>query len=298
MKTLEDVLNEGIRINEIYCCNALDLMKLIPNKFIDVIITDPPYGMLDHKLDRKIDFKTISNEWSRILKDDSLIVMFGRGTQLYRWASYLEDIGFSFKEEIVWDKKQPSGALTSLLRVHELIVIYGRGKKEINKVRVPYEEVTKNNIIEDDLKRIVSALKNKDKEELIRYIENDFIKDFNQVRKVKHTITMPKVLSNCSRAVSTLEKILFGAVEQSIIAVPREHYQMEHPTQKPLRLIERLVNLTSNIGDLIFDPFLGSGTVAVASRMLDRKYIGCEILEEYCKIADRRINLVPEKLVY
>ncbi|MGC9001284.1 DNA-methyltransferase, partial [Caldisericum sp.] len=296
MKTIEDAKKEGVKLNEIYNCDALELMRLMPDKFVDLILTDPPYGILDHKLDRKIDWKAVSDEWARILKKDSMIVMFGRGTQLYRWASYLADLGFEFAEEIIWHKERPTSAFGSLLRIHELIVVYARGNKQIKKVRVPYEEMTDERIMLDDLKRIVSAVKNKGKEELIKYIENDFVKEFNQVRVWKHGITMPKVLNGASRAVYTLEKIRFGAVEKSIISVSREYYTMEHPTQKPLRLIERLLNLTSDEGDLVFDPFLGSGTTAVAAKKLGRNYIGSEILEEYCKIAEKRIESVSSSI--
>jgi site-specific DNA-methyltransferase (adenine-specific) len=296
MKTIEDAKKEGVKINEIYNCDALELMRLMPDKSVDLILTDPPYGILDHKLDRRIDWKVISDEWARILKKDSMIVMFGRGTQLYRWASYLEDLGFEFKEEIIWDKRQPSGGLTTLMRVHELVVVYGRGKKGIKKVRVPYEEMVDEKIIVHDFKRLISAIKNKEKEELIQYIANDFVKEFNQVGQRKHHITMPKVFNSGSRAVNIVEKIRFGAVEKSIISVQGEHYKMEHPTQKPLRLIERLLNLTSDEGDLVFDPFLGSGTTAVAAKKLGRNYIGSEILEEYCKIAERRIESAPSSI--
>ncbi|MGB9763427.1 MAG: DNA-methyltransferase [Minisyncoccia bacterium] len=296
MKTIEDIKVEGLKVNEVYCCDSFELMKLMPDNFIDVIITDPPYGILDHKLDRKIDWKVISDEWNRILKKDAMIVMFGRGTQLYRWASYLDDLGFDFKEEIVWNKGQGSSALNPVMRIHELIVIYSRGKKKVKRVRVPYEEFEDGNKTEDDLKRLVIELKNKGKEDIIKYIENDFVKEFNKVRPVKHSITMAEDIKNCSRAVSLFEKIYFGVVEKSIIKIPREHYTMEHPTQKPVRLMERLINLTSDVGDLIYDPFAGSGSTLVAAKNLSRKFIGSEILEEYCKIADKRINLAVERL--
>jgi site-specific DNA-methyltransferase (adenine-specific) len=295
MKTIEEARREGIKTNEIYNGDALELMRLIPNEFIDLVLTDPPYGMLDHKLDRRIDWKAISEEWARILKRDAMIVMFGRGTQLYRWAAYLEDLGFDFKEEIIWDKKQPSGGLTPLLRVHELIVVYARGKKRIKKVRVPYEEVADAQTMFADLRRIASALQGMEKDDLIKYIQNDFIKDFNRARHLKHEITMSNV-NNCARGVSTFEKVRFGAVETSIISITREHYTMEHPTQKPLRLIERLLNITSDEGDLVLDLFLGSGTTAVAAKKLGRNYIGFEILEEYCRIAEKRLQLTPSSI--
>ena len=60
-----------------------------------------------------------------------------------------------------------------------------------------------------------------------------------------------------------------------------------HPTEKPVSVISRLIQ--ANVGDLILDPFLGSGTTAVACKELGRKFIGIEINPKYCEIAQRRL---------
>ena len=64
----------------------------------------------------------------------------------------------------------------------------------------------------------------------------------------------------------------------------------EHPTEKPLNFFRRLIKISSNEGDLVFDGFMGSGTTAVASKQLNRNFIGFEISKEYCKIAQNRLN--------
>ena len=71
----------------------------------------------------------------------------------------------------------------------------------------------------------------------------------------------------------------------------------KHPTQKPLELIQKFIEISSNKGDIVLDPFIGSGTTAVAAKMLDRNYIGIEKNPEYVKIANERINSVPQKLL-
>ena len=63
-----------------------------------------------------------------------------------------------------------------------------------------------------------------------------------------------------------------------------------HPSQKPLALIRELVSIFSNEGDIILDPFLGSGTTAVACKQLNRNFIGIEISEKYCEIARKRLE--------
>jgi len=67
-----------------------------------------------------------------------------------------------------------------------------------------------------------------------------------------------------------------------------EHRE-KHPTQKPLKLLKYIINRYTKEDDIILDPFLGSGTTAVACKQLNRRYIGIEINPEYCKIAEQRL---------
>lgn len=69
----------------------------------------------------------------------------------------------------------------------------------------------------------------------------------------------------------------------------------KHPTQKPIKIIKELISHVTNENDIVLDPFMGSGTTCVASAMLNRKYIGIEINEEYYKIAEARLNALEDK---
>ena len=64
----------------------------------------------------------------------------------------------------------------------------------------------------------------------------------------------------------------------------------KHPTEKPLQLIKRMIKVSSNKNDLVLDPFMGSGTTAVASKLLNRNFIGFELNKEYLKMAEGRLN--------
>ena len=76
-----------------------------------------------------------------------------------------------------------------------------------------------------------------------------------------------------------------------IPAVPgRERLHGHHPTQKPLRLLRRTLVASTNEGDLVFDPFCGSGTTGVAAKELGRFFVGAELEEEFCELAARRIS--------
>lgn len=72
--------------------------------------------------------------------------------------------------------------------------------------------------------------------------------------------------------------------------VPWSAEKVNHPTQKPLALMERIVNIWSNPGDLVLDCFAGSGSTLVAAKKLNRNYIGCELSETYFNIAKERLE--------
>lgn len=70
----------------------------------------------------------------------------------------------------------------------------------------------------------------------------------------------------------------------------------DHPTEKPLEMFKYLIKVSSNEGDLVLDPFIGSGTTAVACKQMNRNYLGIELNDEYVKLAKKRIKEVPESL--
>jgi site-specific DNA-methyltransferase (adenine-specific) len=72
------------------------------------------------------------------------------------------------------------------------------------------------------------------------------------------------------------------------------HEKTPHPTQKPEELLRKIVLASSDAGDLVIDPFLGSGTTAVVAQQLGRKWKGCDTSLEYCQWAVRRIELVED----
>lgn len=68
-----------------------------------------------------------------------------------------------------------------------------------------------------------------------------------------------------------------------------------HPAQYPEQLIERIILTGSNPGDIIMDPFMGSGTTAVVAKKLGRHYLGYEIVKDYCDIVNERLSKVEDK---
>lgn len=270
---------------ELYNCDNMELMAKIKDESINIILTDPPYLYLkNQKLEREFDEIKFFSECKRVLKKDCFIVLFGRGVSFYRWNCILNDLGFTFKEEIVWNKSYSSSPVLPISRVHETISIFSKGNGVINKVKVPYIEQKGFNIdsVISDIKRISSSLKNeKALEHLLHYVENDFRIDFEKKRTSNFNATLQtEALGN--QCVTTLQSITEGMKEKSIINIIREHYKSIHPTQKPVRLLERLLLLVKKSDyDLILDPFGGSLSTMEAVYNLGLNGISCEIDKEY-----------------
>ena len=143
-------------------------------------------------------------------------------------------------------------------------------------------------------RNLKSALNSKDKEAVIKYIETG-LKDFNYESKRKHEITAKKHKGTC-RGVNLYQTVRLGKVETSIMRCKREQYQYEHPTQKPVILMERIIKLISNENDTILDSFMGGGSTGVACLKQNRKFIGIEVDDEYFNTACNRIQRAYEEL--
>jgi site-specific DNA-methyltransferase (adenine-specific) len=175
--------------------------------------------------------------------------------------------------------------------VHETVSIHTKKDGIINKIKVNYLEQKQFDIesIINDVKRLGSLCNNeKGITELREYLETGKVKLTE--RKNGHNIVCRSGLNGVCRGMYTVLAITEGLVEKSIIKLFPDHYGAGHPTQKPVRLAERLLALISDAGDTIYDPFMGSGSFGVACLNTGRKYIGSEMKEEYFEIACKRIR--------
>lgn len=360
---------------DLYNEDCIEGLKRIPDGNVDVVLTDPPYLYLkNQKLERQFDEHVFFEHVKRILKKDGFVVIFGRGTSFYRWNTILADLGFQFKEEIIWDKSYTSSPLMAISRVHETVSIHTKGKGVINRCKVPYLEMKGHDTqsIMQDIKRMSAILHNpkslKAVEEFLknnkciyengkchRYhvsaqtgfgsedrlaavmrgmsvglTEKSIVRidletsstankhNFHGNMKIGNRSV--NVISSIScgqnektiirtdfhgerkgagivrrnagwgdRSCNVMQSIEFGQTEKTIIKQPRDHYATIHPTQKPVRLLERLLNLVSKPGAVVVDPFMGSGSTGIACLNSGRHFIGYEIDKEYFDKASARI---------
>ena len=282
-----------MELNKIYNEDCLEGMSAIPDGSVDAIVTDPPYLYLNHKLDKKFEEKELFKEWLRVLEDKGFIVIFGRGESFYRWNTELISLGFEFKEEIIWDKRRITSPLLPIGRQHETISILTKNRGVINKVKVPYEEKVKYDTekLINDIKRIGRSLYDDDfMSEVKEFLVKNEELYIGESKESKHNITRNK-LKTGDRKLAIFKSIDEGIQEKSIISLSRDdYYKSIHPTQKPVKLLERLINLVTTENDVVLDCFTGSGSTAIAAINTNRKYIGFELDKEYYEASIERIN--------
>jgi site-specific DNA-methyltransferase (adenine-specific) len=294
---------------------------------VDHILTDPPYLYIKtNDFDKAWDEHLFFENAKRLLPNNGFIVLFGRGTSFYRWNTRLADMGFVFKEEIVWDKRYTTAPCIALSRVHETVSLHTKKTGKIRRSKVPYVEQKQFDIesIVNDIKRIKSAI-NTDAglNNILVFLQNGALYNKNRkggfgvsqqngimnpdrvsatansikngmnehsiIKYHKPSITTSSQLQDAPRVQKTL-KSLAGMNEKSIVELSSTHYKLSHPTEKPVRLAERILALISDPGDTIYDPFMGSGSFGVACLKTGRKYIGSEMKPEYFEIACKRIK--------
>lgn len=267
-------------------------IQSLEDNSIQCIYIDPPYGYLKHKLERPFNEVEFFKQCHRVLKPDGFITLFGRGTSFYRWNLALDEVGFRFLEEIVWDKRNTSSPVHPVGRIHELATVYTKGKGKLNRVKVPYLEQKDGNIkgIVQDVKRLKSALNNPTSLDYLQsYLEDGMRKDYQRKGIVREKVTM-QTKPIGERATYTMVAIEEGMLERTIMSVLRETYKRIHPTQKPVRLAERLLALTTQEGDTVADFFAGSASTGIACMNTRRKFMGWEIDPEYYEAAQNRIE--------
>jgi site-specific DNA-methyltransferase (adenine-specific) len=286
----QEFLNGRITLHNTDC---LDFMANMQDK-VDLILTDPPYGILDHKIETNIDIELFLNNCQMILNDNKFLIYFGQQPTITDW-NYLANKMFNYKNEVIWYKRKVSCVFTEMMRVFENIMIYTNGKANYNDIKIPYSDVLKSMadyVLEDTFFKNINLLENLCKEnriyELKAFLDNKLIKRIVS----RQAGSVWKIKEQLSREIGVYKKFSNGYKIQNLISFceynPFKNYN--HPTIKPLKLISYLINLCSQENELVFDGFSGSGTTAVACIKNNRRFIGCELDNEYFDLSCKRIE--------
>jgi len=239
--------------------DCLEVMKSIPDKSVDAIITDIPYGTTACKWDVIIPFEPMWAETERILS--GLGAFITTCTQPFTSSLIMSNVS-NLRECLTWIKHRPSNFANANIRhmkyTENVAIFYGnkyfpqKQVRESERIRQAQKGKSKN----WNTKSIVSYTGKENSREWSVY-DADF-------RFPPDYLIIPHVANNAS------EKVI-------------------HPTQKPVALYEYLIRTYTNEGDTVLDITMGSGTTGVACVQTGRSFIGIEIDPTYYAIAERRI---------
>jgi len=255
-------------INKIICGDCFEVMKDIPDNFIDLTITSPPYDNLRDYHGYIFDFENIAKELHRITKQGGVVVwVVGDATingnetgTSFKQALYFKDIGFNLHDTMIY-VKDPK---------------YPRKNGYGNSFDYMFILVNGNIITFNPIKR------------------KTLNKGFNKLitdRQVNGSLI-------AKRYSSPNESLLYNVwyYSSGYMKTTKDIIAYKHPAIFPEQLAQDHIISWSNKNDIILDPMCGSGTTCKMAKKLGRKYIGIEISPEYCEIARRRVNATPKPL--
>ena len=261
--------------NYIKLGDCVELMKEIPDDFIDLTVTSPPYDNLrnyNNEVTWNFEkFKEIAKELFRITKPGGVVVwVVGDATikgsetgTSFRQALYFKEIGFNLHDTMIYQKDAcPFPETNRYYPAFEYMFIFSKGKPKTANLIMDKPnkrfgaKITGTQRNPDGTLKPHTAVKNK---------TNKVVKEFG----VRTNVWLYSV----------------GKWKTT-----KDEYAYKHPAMFPEQLAEDHILTWSNPGDIVFDPFLGSGTTAKMAVLNNRKYIGFEISKEYFDIACQRLS--------
>ena len=258
-----------ILLNKIYCMNCIDFMKEIPDEFVDLVYLDPPF-FTSNKFDDFNDkwegikeylswLRPVIKELYRILKNTGSLYLHCDYHANYGIRILLNNVFGSdnFINEIIWCYKG-GNARRKFRSKHDTIFLYSKTGKyfiDVDEVRIAYPD------------KLISGEDEKGK----------FYKTGQNVSGKVYLHPKGQLLYD-----------YWIDINSGTTSHGKEF--VGYDTQKPERLLERIIKASSCKGDLVFDPFLGSGTTTVVAKKLNRNFIGCDINPEAIKKANARLD--------
>jgi len=258
-KRKEKIKSNNIELNKIYNEECVQFMKKIPDDSVDLIFADPPYNL--SKSNFKIKFSKMASKGADL------------NTNKGKWDKFSDEEYEKFSKDWITECFRILKNEGSIWIAGSYHNIYLMGHL-LNKSGFA--------ILNEILWHKTDATPNISCTRFVADHEN-----FIWARKGKrHTFNYEKM------------KNLNGGTQMRSIWPKGKTAggKKVHPTQKPAWLLERLIIASSNEGEVVFDPFMGSGTTAIASKKLNRDFLGCEVNSEYHKISEERIKSLPKKL--
>ena len=251
-------------INKVYLGDCLEIMPSIPDKSIDMVLCDLPYGTTACEWDTIIPFEPLWKEYKRIIKDNGAIVL--TASQPFTSLLVMSNLDM-FRYCWYWVKTRPTGFANSKIQpmrnIEEVAIFYNKVKYHPqNLIRI--NKISRNSRSSggDSLRGDVVASRGKGS---LRTQGKEFLSEFTNYPR-------------------------------QTIELSADNIKL-HPTQKPVALFEYLIKTYTNDGDLILDNCAGSGTTGVACKNLKRDYILIEKEPKYYDIILKRLSETQPRLL-
>jgi len=264
--------------------DSREVLKSIASNFVDLIYLDPPFftqkrhSLREKKSEKEYSFsdkwnslqdyldliKLILIEAKRVLKDTgSIFVHCDKVASHYIRVQLDEVFGFNnFRNEIIWNYKRWSNSKKGLLNSHQNIYFYSMTENfKFNRIYTNYSPTTN---LDQILQERVRGKNGKSK---YKVDENGNV----VIGKEKKGVPL-----------SDVWEIPF--------LNPKAKERSGYPTQKPVLLLNQILNISTDVGDIVLDPFCGSGTTCISAKLLKRKYIGIDISEEATNLTKQRLE--------
>ncbi len=259
---------DELRLNQIRNENCIDTMKLMDTEFVDLVVTSPPYDEMREYEGYKLEgFAQIASELYRVLKKGGVVVwVIGDQTvkgnesgTSFRQALYFKEIGFNLFDTMIY-LKPPRGAVgnnRTYWQSFEYMFVFSKEQpKTINLIKDRKNKETRKG--DTGTKRLANG-------SLHQHSRGGYEEYGRRTNVWTYTI---------GNGHSASDKIAH-----------------QHPAIFPEKLAQDHIRSWSNKGDLVYDPFIGSGTVALMAELNGRNYLGSEINPNYCKIAKERFEM-------
>ena len=243
-----------MELNKIYNMDCLEGMKEIPDKSVDMILCDLPYGTTACKWDTIIPFEPLWEQYERVIKDNGAIVL--TASQPFTGALVMSNPKL-FKYEWIWEKSKAGNFMSvkkQPQKIHENILVFYK------------KQPTYNPVME---KTINKSSRNKGKIGKVNITNTIILKEEYVDNGLRYPYSI-QFYCNQSGELNNTKRL--------------------HPTQKPVPLFEYLINTYTNENETVLDNCIGSGTTAIASLNTNRNFIGFELDKGYFNITNERIE--------
>jgi len=251
-----------MELNKIYNENCIDTMARMPDNFLDLTVTSPPYDNLREYKGYSFDFESIARELFRVTKQGGVVVwVVGDATvngsetgTSFRQALYFKEIGFNLHDTMIYQKNGIPNAGNMYQQSFEYMFVFSKGKpKSVNHIKQKALHFNGSKISKH-------AMRDGDNLKNVEYVSNEYVIELN----------IWKYATGLHG--TTSDKLAFS-----------------HPAIFPEKLAADHIYSWCNEGDIVYDPFMGSGTTAKMAHIYKRRWIGSEISKEYVDIAEKRL---------